>query len=89
MVHIPLKGFVVPLSFPTTRLSTGKADRELVEVDLVDSFASIDERQLKERLDFEVLGSASTKRTKRREEYLERHTRVERTSHRMKRHPGR
>merc|ERR1719316_1316756 len=56
VVHIPLKGFVVPLSFPTTRLSTGKADRELVDVDLVDSFASIDERQLKERMDFEVLG---------------------------------
>lgn len=56
VVHIPLKGFVVPLSFPTTRLSTGEAPRELVEVDLVDSFFSVDERNLKERLDFEVLG---------------------------------
>ena len=57
IVHISSK-FLLPVAFPSTRPPMGEADRDPVDVDLVDTFEAFEARSIKERLDYEVLGSS-------------------------------
>jgi hypothetical protein len=55
IVHISSK-FLLPVAFPSTRPPMGEADRDPVDVDLVDTFEAFEARSTKERRDYEVLG---------------------------------